>query len=572
MNETRDLARPPPTHSRHDGEVMERRRTPNLVPALVVLSLGLAGALFLWRTLQRAQDLELDTHSVAVAGLLARVIETEVAGNDLGALRKWAGRSERQGAKASAAWQSGAELFLADHPAFGAIARIDSRGRASDSAGRAEAQSALRSLIPVTLSPGQILVGPTRLADGRAALGVLVSNGVQEQHAVFALMEPEVTLRPLFAQGAAGYSVRVLSGSDELFRAPASGAAPPADRYWKTAEVALGAGSSWTVVVHPTALLGGGARSGAILALAAGVTIPALLAGLVLVAQLVRARGISLHRVDEDLRESIDETEREVTEVRELRGALETRVTERTALLQDTIEELETFNYSVAHDLRSPMGAVINLAGIIDHDFGTTLDPQAKDYLSRISTSATGAVALMNGLLAFSQSGREKLRKRDVDMRDLVEGVRDDLMDSKERDASAIEIGDLPDAFADPSMIRRIFTNLISNALKFAAPGTRPHVEVAGYVQAGESIYFVRDEGVGFDMRYAQKLFGVFERLHSREEFEGHGVGLAIVSRLVRRHGGRIWAQGIVGKGATFFFSLPNRGSMEAGADGTPEI
>jgi light-regulated signal transduction histidine kinase (bacteriophytochrome) len=364
----------------------------------------------------------------------------------------------------------------------------------------------------------------------------------------------------------------VLCGSEELFRAPPSGSEPPADRYWKAADVALSASSPWTVAVHPTALLAGGARRGAILALVAGLSISALLALLVYEGQLVRARGVSLLRVDADLRESIDETEREVTEVRELRGALETRVTERTALLRETIEELETFNYSVAHDLRSPMGAVINFAGILDHDYRTVLDAQAKDYLRRISASAAGAVALMNGLLAFSQSGRQELHRCEIDMRDLVEGVRDDLLRDKSSDSSAIEIGELPDAFADPSMMRRVFTNLISNALKFAAAGEPARVEVAGHVEQGECIYFVRDHGVGFDMRYAQKLFGVFERLHSSEEFEGHGVGLAIVSRLVRRHGGRIWAQGAVGKGATFFFSLPNRGSTEVGAYGTPEV
>jgi light-regulated signal transduction histidine kinase (bacteriophytochrome) len=178
----------------------------------------------------------------------------------------------------------------------------------------------------------------------------------------------------------------------------------------------------------------------------------------------------------------------------------------------------------------------------------------------------------MNGLLAFSQSGREDLRKRHVDMRDLVEGVRDDLLSAKPSDSASIEIGELPDAFADPSMMRRVFTNLISNALKFAPPGDSAHVEVGGHVEAGEGVYFVRDHGVGFDMRYAEKLFGVFERLHSSEEFEGHGVGLAIVSRLVRRHGGRIWAQGAVGKGATFNFSLPIRGSTDVGADGTAKV
>ena len=317
-------------------------------------------------------------------------------------------------------------------------------------------------------------------------------------------------------------------------------------------------------------LVDGVRYQGATVALVAGLTISALLAALVHIGQVARSRAVSLVRVDADLRESIDETEREETEIRELRGALETRVTERTATLQETIEELETFNYSVSHDLRSPIGAVINFAAILEHDYGDQLDESAKDCLDRISASAKVAVSLMDGLLAFSRSGREEIHKVSVDMRDLVEGVRDDLSAADASAGIAIQIGELPDAYADPAMIRRVFTNLISNALKFARKGESPSVDVAGYAQAGEMVYFVRDQGVGFDMRYAQKLFGVFERLHSSEEFAGHGIGLAIVSRLVRRHGGRVWAQGAVGKGATFLFSLPEPGSRELGADGTP--
>jgi light-regulated signal transduction histidine kinase (bacteriophytochrome) len=309
---------------------------------------------------------------------------------------------------------------------------------------------------------------------------------------------------------------------------------------------------------------------GAIVALVGGLAISALIAALVYLGRVARSRAISLVRSDADLRESMDETEREGTEIRELRGALETRVTERTATLQETIEELETFNYSVSHDLRSPIGAVINFAAILQHDHGDQLDASAKDCLDRISMSAKVAVSLMDGLLAFSRSGREQIHKVHVDMRDLVEGVRDDLAAADPRAGTAIQIGELPNAHADPAMIRRVFTNLISNALKFARNGEAPSVDVAGYAQGNEVVYFVRDQGVGFDMRYEQKLFRVFERLHSNEEFPGHGIGLAIVSRLVRRHGGRVWAQGAVGKGATFLFSLPESGSLKVGADGTP--
>lgn len=311
-------------------------------------------------------------------------------------------------------------------------------------------------------------------------------------------------------------------------------------------------------------------EQGAAVALVACLVISGLLALLVRIGQTARSRGVSLIRSDADLRESMDETEREGTEIRELRGELETRVTKRTATLQETIEELETFNYSVSHDLRSPIGAVINFAAILQHDHGDQLDPSAKDCLDRISASAKVAVSLMDGLLAFSRSGREEIHKVSVDMRDLVEGVRDDLASADPSAGTAIQIGELPDAHADPAMIRRVFTNLISNSLKFARKGEPPSVDVAGYALAGELIYFVRDQGVGFDMRYEDKLFRVFERLHSGEDFAGHGIGLAIVSRLVRRHGGRVWAQGAVGKGATFLFSLPEPGGRGLGADGSP--
>ena len=237
------------------------------------------------------------------------------------------------------------------------------------------------------------------------------------------------------------------------------------------ATFALGVAASfqlWLTLRHVEAFR----EQGAAVALVAGLVISGLLALLMRIGQTARSRGVSLIRSDADLRESMDETEREGTEIRELRGALETRVTQRTATLQETIEELETFNYSVSHDLRSPIGAVINFAAILQHDHGDQLDPSAKDCLDRISVSAKVAVSLMDGLLAFSRSGREEIHKIKVDMRDLVEGVRDDLSAADPRAGTSIQIGELPDAHADPAMMRRVFTNLISNALKFARTPT----------------------------------------------------------------------------------------------------
>jgi light-regulated signal transduction histidine kinase (bacteriophytochrome) len=230
-------------------------------------------------------------------------------------------------------------------------------------------------------------------------------------------------------------------------------------------------------------------------------------------------------------------------------------VEQRTAELEDTIVELETFNYSVSHDLRGPLGAVINFAAILGEDYRDRLDEAGQECLTRIVRSAGAAVSMMDALLAYSRSGRTELRKVPLDMRRLVREVLGEI--GRPELTCNVKVGDLPDAVADENMMRFIWSNLISNACKFALPGGQPQVEISGSVAAGEVTYAVRDGGIGFDMRYADKLFKVFERLHPSGDYEGHGVGLAIVARMVRRHGGRVWAHGAVGKGATFFFTVP---------------
>lgn len=572
MNEIPHRAGPPPPFHRRVGDPPERARPAGLLPTLIIFALGVAASLQLWQTLKSQQDAELEANAAAVASVLARVIQAQIDDQELSSLRRWVGTFDAETRGGTTGWQDKAGRFLSDHPSFSALMRVDHVGRPIEGVGAPEPRNTLRGLASGSVSK-ESLVGPVRLQDGRAAFGVavLLREGAKEPSVIFALLEPTVALRRVLEHGAPGYSVRVLCRSEELFPAVPGDVQPRPDRFWRAAEVALSLSPPWTVAVHPTAMLVGGVRyGGATVALVAGVMISALLATLVHVSQVSRARAASLVRVDADLQDSIEETEREGTEIRELRGELETRVTARTATMQETIEELETFNYSVSHDLRSPIGAVINFAAILQHDHGDQLDESAKDCLSRIAASATVAVSLMDGLLAFSRSGREEIMKIHVDMRDLVEGVRDDLAAADASARAAIEIGELPDAHADPAMIRRVFTNLISNALKFSHKGEPSSIEVAGYEQAGEVIYFVRDQGVGFNMHYAEKLFRVFERLHSSEEFPGHGIGLAIVARLVRRHGGRVWAQGAVGKGATFLFSLPEPGGREFGADGTP--
>lgn len=239
-----------------------------------------------------------------------------------------------------------------------------------------------------------------------------------------------------------------------------------------------------------------------------------------------------------------------------LRHALEVPVAERALALQRRVEELETMNATMSHDLRTPLASVINFAAILADGYGTIPNGAAHDCLMRISSNARTAVALLDDLLAFSQSGREEMHMGNVDVRSVVENVREDLIGNVAFTRGRIEIAELPHAYADPGMIRRVFANLISNSLKFVKEGEAARIEIGGAIRAGEPVYFVRDQGIGFDMGCVDRLFDVFGRLRPAE-FEGHGIGLATVARLVRRHGGRVWAESAEGKGATFLFSLP---------------
>jgi len=316
---------------------------------------------------------------------------------------------------------------------------------------------------------------------------------------------------------------------------------------------------------HAGALAEAVTDQGAPVALAAGILASALVALCVRSGMLARRRSDALRTATAALERALDEAHRDETNLKRLSEELEARVEERTAELNETIQELETFNYSVSHDLRGPLGAVINFTAILREDSSNRLDAAANECLSRIERSAATAVSMMDALLAYSRSGRTELRRTNLDMRRLVQEVCDELVAVSPKLADAVKIGDLPHAFADENMMRFIFTNLISNSCKFTRHGEPPRVEVGGSASATEVDYFVRDEGIGFDIRFADKLFKVFERLHAGDEYEGHGVGLAIVARMVRRHGGRVWAQGAIGKGAMFSFTVP---SLEGGAHG----
>jgi light-regulated signal transduction histidine kinase (bacteriophytochrome) len=237
------------------------------------------------------------------------------------------------------------------------------------------------------------------------------------------------------------------------------------------------------------------------------------------------------------------------------------RQAEERAQLSDELErtnkELEAFSYSVSHDLRAPFRHITGLARLLEKRAGPQLDETSLRYLHGMSEAAFKAGTLVDGLLEFSQMGRSELRWTRIDMNQLVAEVRRDLETETEGRQIQWKVGDLPVAQGDLVMLRLVWQNLLSNAVKYTSKQRAAVIEISATQARGETTYVVRDNGAGFDMRHVGKLFGVFERLHRAEEFEGTGIGLANVRRVVVRHGGRTWAEGETDKGAAFYFTLP---------------
>jgi PAS domain S-box-containing protein len=236
---------------------------------------------------------------------------------------------------------------------------------------------------------------------------------------------------------------------------------------------------------------------------------------------------------------------------------LNTMLQSRAAELEAANKELESFTYTVSHDLRAPLRAINGFATMIEEDFDAVLNAEGKRQLRVIRDSATRMGALIDDLLAFSRLGRTTLQQVPVDMRALIEEVIAEINQAQPLENARIELDDIPPAQGDRTLLRQVWSNLLQNALKYSGRREKPLVQVRGEVQADEIIYRVSDNGVGFDMQYYGKLFGVFHRLHDSESFPGTGVGLAIVQRVIERHGGRVWAQAEPERGARFYFSLP---------------
>ena len=254
----------------------------------------------------------------------------------------------------------------------------------------------------------------------------------------------------------------------------------------------------------------------------------------------------------------IDDRRRAEEEIRRLNAELEERVRLRTAQLEGTNKELESFSYSVSHDLRAPLRAIDGYSQMLEEDYSDRLDDEGRRLLGVVRDETRRMGRLIDDLLAFSRLGRQPVdATAHVDMTALAKEVAEELTRGQQEGRVRLDVWPLPPANGDRMLLRQVWVNLLSNALKYSGKQPRPEIVVTGELANGEAVYRVADNGVGFDMKYAAKLFGVFQRLHRAEEFPGTGVGLAIVHRIVSRHGGNVRASGRPGEGATFSFSLP---------------
>jgi len=261
------------------------------------------------------------------------------------------------------------------------------------------------------------------------------------------------------------------------------------------------------------------------------------------------------------VRLDINERKQAEDKISILNQELEQRVRDRTVQLEAANKELEAFAYSVSHDLRAPLRHIDGFLELLQKKVEDVLDEQCRHYMDTISDAAKKMSLLIDDLLAFSRMGRHAMSSQNMELGALVGEVIRELKPEAAGRSIDWHIGDLPVVEGDPAMLRMVLTNLIANALKFTRPRDKARIEIGAQPgQDDETIIFVRDNGVGFDMAYADKLFGVFQRLHRTDEFEGTGIGLANVRRIIARHGGRTWAESKPNQGATFYLAIPHQG------------
>lgn len=275
--------------------------------------------------------------------------------------------------------------------------------------------------------------------------------------------------------------------------------------------------------------------------------------------QLIHKAALNLMEDMNEERNKLDDTQRALMNMLEDFESERSKAEQAKALLESVNKELEAFSYSVSHDLRAPLRAISGFSQAVIEDCAPKLDDEGKRYLGLIQENAHRMGRLIDDLLKFSRLGRQQMAESEIDMDATAKSVFDELIAETPGRKIEFTMHPSPQVYGDASMIRQVLTNLLSNAIKFTRTRDGAFIEFGYLPEMEEGAYYIKDNGVGFDMQYVDKLFGVFQRLHSISEFEGTGVGLALVNRIITRHGGRVWAESKVNQGTTFYFALPRR-------------
>ena len=479
----------------------------------------------------------------------------------LAAVEDLASAWARFGRAPEAEWAEAAQLLMKNVPGLGSIAWV-SLGTAPVRVARAPGAHVAAGVDEdeARAHAAGGIVGPERLPDGGVSyrLYQAVPSGAGAPGVLVAGVDVVVLLENVLRDSAPGYAISIFWGDQEIL---ARGrAAASADLAWWRVEgaVPLAYGTSWRVVHAPTEELAATLLTPFPFYLGVGGLLLSCALG-VIVYQLGQARrqGRFLVAANRALDLRMREAREGEASLRRLSEELEQRVRSRTRRLEDTMTDLEAFNFSVSHDLRAPIGAVLNFVAILEEEHAPDLPPAGRELVARIRGSAERSIGLLEGLLKLSRAGRAELEIEALDMAALAREAFAQAHGGAGDDGGLeFVLGSLPPAHGDRALIGSVFVNLLANAIKYTRGREKRRIVVAGEAHEAANVYSVSDNGIGFDDRHASKLFAAFERLHPSERFEGAGIGLAIVARIVQRHGGRVWAEGRPEQGATFFFSL----------------
>jgi signal transduction histidine kinase len=574
---------PPRTQERSLAPQRESEpRVWRLLVALAIASIGVLLSLVAWSALGSSEREALDARLASIAAEISRSLESAF-GQEVEQMRDLARTWGTLGTEDAARWQAEANRFRQMHASCLALEWSPSslRRETTLASGTPESLgfldgSALDANVEETRLAAaaggyETVLGPRPGPEGRNLFEYLipVPTGDHETKVLAALVDPGATVRRVVGPWLEDYGIAVSIGSVEVFRhieSPGRGVARSVERRAFRAGLQ---GQDGTIAVEPGAgLLASPRQPLRDVVLVGSIVLSVLVAMTYWVGQLAFLRARELHEATfelEEQRDALDRVRRErqtlTAGMISMKVEMESRSSRERA--EPATSELETFTYSVSHDLRSPMGAILNYAGVLSEDYHDALGPEGRDHLHRIAASAQKAIAMMDGLLAFSRVGSRELKITAIDVGTMVREIHAELAGARHDSEPVPELsmGVLPPAKADRTLLCTLFTNLLSNSFKFTQGVEHPTVEVGGYAREDGVVYYVKDNGAGFDMRYANKLFRVFEQLPTKEPHDGHGIGLAVVERIVRRHGGSIRAEAVPGKGATFFVTLP---------DGTP--